>query len=166
MDMKSRKRRILWESEEEEVVVVDTPIVIEAKTQVAPPVPDAPNVVKSGNGHKKTKVRDLNDSERSCITTIFQNVGGMFQYKDCTKKILPLMGSDIAIYQVTGFISQIHVSVYKGTLEVADRKAYFAFMAEKYPKIHARYIVKYPQLDLEDVPEPKFAAGVPTGKLS
>lgn len=165
------KRRILWDVPEEESQVQSgapdsqpaasppaqtTHVVTEAKVQTK----------RNGNGHKSERVRSLNDHEKDILRDAFVGHDGKFLYKDCTKQLLPLMGSDITVWQVSGFLSQIHVEVYKGLLKLQDPVGYFEFMADKYPKIHARYMAKYsPQTTVEDTPTPKFAQGVPTGKL-
>jgi hypothetical protein len=76
------------------------------------------------------------------------------------------MGTDVTVWQICGFLSRIHDEVYRGDLQLQDLAAYFEFMAEKYPKLHARYLAKYsPQSGGGDVPDPEFEEGFPSSKL-
>ncbi len=129
--------------------------------------PDIPVKIKkhNGNGHASDMKRKLTDSERDCIRARFLKHDGQFDYRNCRAVIKPLMGLEVTVWQICGFISRIHDEVYCGDLQLQDPAAYFAFMAEKYPKLHARYMAKYPPQSGGDAPVPKFAQGFPGGKL-
>lgn len=102
---------------------------------------------RSGNGHKREKVRDLSDDERNLLRTQFMSHNGQFLYKDCTEKLKPMMGSEIAIWQVTGFVSYLHAEVARGRLALVDLPAYLAFLKDKYPDLSKRYdSTKYQEL--------------------
>lgn len=177
------KRRILWDEPEEAAPGPQN----QSGTPDSPPQPDPQNqsgtpdspppaqpatqiavevkTPRNGNGHKSEKIRSLNDVEKDILRDAFVSHDGRFLYKDCTTDLMPLMGSDITVWQVSGFLSQIHVEVYKGLIQLQNPEEYFQFMAEKYPKKHARYMAKYGPQTTTSTPAPKFAQGVPAGKL-
>jgi len=95
---------------------------------------------RNGNGHKKKKVRDLNNSDRSVIDQEFQAVNGEFQdsEKYATNIILPKLPSEIHIWQVTGRISHLHREIASGRLKVGDMDSYMQFL-EKHKDLWAQY---------------------------
>lgn len=95
--------------------------------------------VRNGNGHKIEKVRDLDDNEKDILRTEFMAFNGQFLYKDCSKNLKPRMGSDIAIWQVTGFISYLHAEVARGNIILEDLPKYLEFLKEKYPSLSKQY---------------------------
>ena len=101
---------------------------------------------RSGNGHKSLKVRDLYDQERNDMQFgLFIPQNGMICDDDCLayRQRMIDAGSwnpDIAIFQVTGFISVLHTMVAEGRLEVRDLSSYEAWMSSKYGgSLWARY---------------------------
>lgn len=167
-------RRILWDgattSTETKVIMQAKPVA--ASPQQASAFPTTPTLlpkkVRSTNGHVVARKRDLTNSERDLLREIFIENDGRFDYKQCTKDVLPRMGNDVTVFQVSGFLSQIHVEVYKGQLQLKDPVAYYQLMANKYPRVHERYLKKYGELVGQqtggNVPQPNFAAGVPKKK--
>lgn len=105
---------------------------------------------RSGNGHKKNKVRDLNDSEKDIIHAEFLYANGQFLYKDCSKKLKPQMGSDIAIWQITGFVSYLHTEVARSNIGLPNLSQYLSFLKNKYPSLSKQYdSPKYQQLRIQ-----------------
>ena len=100
----------------------------EVKTEAlgAPPAifPDPPKTPRSGNGHAKMKVRDLRDSERDIISDFFMQKNGQIEDKDCVDFRKASLDSEVAIFQVTGFVSYLHNQIAMGKFEVGDMNAY------------------------------------------
>lgn len=122
------------DSDPEPVHESETEPVHESETESEPT-----SSVRNGNGHKKEKARDLNDNEKNYLRSEFISHNGQFIYKDCTKELKPQMGSDIAIWQVTGFISYLHREVAAGQLDLPNLPQYLDFLKDKYPSMAARY---------------------------
>jgi len=94
---------------------------------------------RNGNGHKSEKIRDLSDDERDILKSQFLSANGCFGYRECTQKLKPLMGLDIAIFQVTGFISYLHRAVASGEILLGDLAGYLQFLRDKYPDLAKQY---------------------------
>lgn len=112
----------------------------EEENPVVEKVPEAKSEsVRNGNGHKIEKVRDLNDQEKDILRSEFLSSNGQFLYKDCSKNLKPRMGMDIAIWQVTGFISYLHAEVARGNIDLPNLPQYLEFLKEKYPSLSKQY---------------------------
>ena len=117
-----------------------------AATAAAPPpqatkptTPTAPKAARTGNGHQTAFVRKLNDPEKDIIRTDFLRLNG--QYEDAKKSctlLLPQLGAEITVFQITGFVSYLHREIASGQLKVADMDAYMAFL-EKHKDMWAQY---------------------------
>ena len=93
--------------------------------------------VRNGNGHRSTMVRKLFDDERDIIRAQFLKLNGQI-HEDACLPIKNLLGSEVAIFQVTGFISLLHTYAAMGRLQVNDFPAYENWMKTQ-RKIWARY---------------------------
>jgi hypothetical protein len=165
-------RRILWDGATNNAVVEVKPVPAQpvqpqpqTVTELAPPeLP--PKKQRSTNGHEAARTRALTDAERDLIRSMFIEYDGQFAYGQCSKDILPRLGDDVTPWQVSGFLSQIHVEVYKGLLKLKNPVAYYELMATKYPRVHERYMKKYGELVAQqtDGNVPQFAHGVPRKK--
>lgn len=171
MDFKI-KRRVLWDDDKPKSKSgAKTHVEVKAQTRKIsapqPPPKPEPEKKRAGNGHVSNFVRKLTNPERDLIRNEFLKMDGRFEYRGARAILKPLMGNEVTVWQICGFLSRIHDEVYRGDLELKDPASYFEFMSEKYPKLHARYMAKYASQFGEDgdVPAPKFAEGFPNGKL-
>jgi hypothetical protein len=138
-------RRINWDPSEQVVeasppVHVPTPVPRQVRLSTSSiPVPVAtivqPKVKitrnRTGNGHKKQKVRDLIDPERHFFRSTFLQKNGQIENDLCTV-LKQSVNDEVAIFQITGFISYLHRDVAQNRLELNDLQAYCNWM-------HARY---------------------------
>jgi hypothetical protein len=151
------KRKVRWEPAVEEPA--PTPSLEEFQASLPGPDPKPDIIVTSevsqilvegkraykkrtGNGHKSEKVRDLIDSERHLIRNyLFIPKNGQIEDDDCVvfkNNVSEL--NEIAIFQITGFISVLHTRVAEGGLQVNDLVAYESWMRTKYGEtLWARY---------------------------
>ena len=116
------------------------------------PCPATPAPVKkSGNGHKSAKVRELEDSEKDLIRSVFTSLNGQIT-EDACKPILSKMDPVISIFQVTGFVSYLHRKVAEGVVILRDLSAYLEFLKQhrglwatynspKYEALRARLVL-------------------------
>jgi hypothetical protein len=91
-----------------------------------------------GNGHKKQMIRKLIDSERDYFRREFLSKNGQITEDFCVamkRNVSP----DVAIFQVTGFISYLHRDVALGRTQVRDLMAYCEWMRTKYEDLWAQY---------------------------
>jgi hypothetical protein len=86
---------------------------------------------RTGNGHKVEKKRDLLDTERNFFRSTFIQKNGQIEDDFCVG-LKQLVDDDVAIFQITGFISYLHREVAQNHLELPDLQAYCNWM-------HARY---------------------------
>jgi hypothetical protein len=144
------KRKILWEPEVEpapspSVITVDHQPDIIAVSDNSQVLIEGKRAYKKrmGNGHKSEKKRDLRDSERNLIKNfLFIPKNGQIDNDDCVvfKNMIKDELDDIAIFQVTGFVSVLHTDVASGSLMVNDLVAYESWMRTKYGgTLWARY---------------------------
>jgi hypothetical protein len=144
------KRKILWEPEVEpapspSVITVDHQPDIIAVSDNSQVLIEGKRAYKKrmGNGHKSEKKRDLRDSERNLIKNfLFIPKNGQIDNDDCVvfKNMIKDELDDIAIFQVTGFVSVLHTDVASGSLMVNDLVAYESRMRTKYGgTLWARY---------------------------
>jgi hypothetical protein len=94
---------------------------------------------RSGNGHKKEKIRSLLDSEKDHIRTQFSLVNGQIADDACVGiKGNPQIGAEISIFQVTGFVTYLHKQVAMGKLILNDINKYLEFL-QGHRDLWARY---------------------------
>lgn len=97
-----------------------------------------PSGPRNGNGHKSEKTRDLHDRERDGMRNWFISKNGQIADDDCVE-FKNGMAADVAIFQVTGFISYLHRDVACGRTQLSDLAAYEKWMHDKYGKLWAQY---------------------------
>jgi hypothetical protein len=118
------------------------------------------NVVRKGNGHKIAKKRSLNNIEKDTIRTQFIALNGEI-YNDACGEIQKkyITDPDISIFQITGFISHLHMRIRCGKLEVNNMPKYFEFL-QKHRDLWATYnSPKYVAMRAQNVKQidsPKF----------
>jgi len=96
----------------------------EKKVHNTIPLPPKP---RSGNGHKSEKKRPLSDSEKNFIRSEFMKLNGQFEEDACVS-IKNKLDPDVAIFQVTGFVTYIHLQIARGEIEVPDMNSYLKFI--------------------------------------
>lgn len=114
---------------------------------------------RNGNGHTVGFKRKLNDDEKDFIRSEFMKLNGQFEdaKKSCTA-MLPQMGDEITVWQVTGFVSYLHREIAAGRLQVGDMPAYMEFL-EAHKKLWAQYnSSKYQKLRKQNA-TPSFKSG-------
>jgi len=98
-----------------------------AAPPVAPPAPTSKP--RNGNGHKSQKVRSMLDGEKDFIRSEFLRVNGQIADDACVEmKKSSAIAAEVAIFQVTGFVSYLHRKVAEGDLTVNDLPAYLTFL--------------------------------------
>jgi hypothetical protein len=93
---------------------------------------------RTGNGHKSTMVRKLNDQERNFFRSSFLRKNGEIEEDDCVA-MKAGVANEVAIFQVTGFISYLHRDVALGRTQVRDLPAYKEWMRTKYGALWAQF---------------------------
>ena len=111
---------------------VEIPFHIPEKKIISLPEKRAQNTIPlprklSGNGHKSEKKRDLTDSEKNFIRTQFMKLNGQFEEDTCVK-IKEQLHPDVAIFQVTGFVTYIHLQIARGEIKVPNMNCYLKFI--------------------------------------
>jgi hypothetical protein len=120
------------------------PVVTPPTTPVADPVATTPvaqsgkgrsfsapvtTTKRNGNGHKSAKVRDLLDGEKDHIRSCFQGCNGQIAEDKCVDmKQHTQIGTEISIFQVTGFVTYLHKEIAMGKSSVGDMDAYLKFL--------------------------------------
>lgn len=132
--MESR-RKILWDNST--ATVVETPNVSKVLAQVASAIETATKrkiraaPVQSGNGHKAEKKRDLEVFEKNKIETkLFIPNNGQIGPDMCVEFKMKHLPDDVAIFQVTGYVTALHGKVRKGKLHLRNMDAYEKFLRE------------------------------------
>lgn len=152
MEFITLRRKILWDAEEQveetsppiqTLPVPQEPAVVPVQSQpvvVQPKGFTRPYKTRYGNGHKITKKRDLWNNERSQMRTFFMNKNGQIAGDDCVTFKHQALHYDVAIFQVTGFISYLHAEVAQGKISTLELVAYEVWMRTKYNgTLWARY---------------------------
>jgi hypothetical protein len=118
---------------------VSTGNVSQTATAPVAPVASGSNQPRNGNGHAVAFIRKLDDTEKDIIRADFTKLNGEYvdQKKSCTA-LLPQMGTDISVFQVTGFVSHLHREIAKGDWTIPDMPSYLTFL-EKHKKLWAQY---------------------------
>lgn len=96
------------------------------------------HVRPSRNGHKSEMVRKLNNTERDLFRTAFITKNGEFEEDDCVV-LKRRVSAEVAIFQVTGFISYLHRDVAQGRTVLPDLQRYKDWMSSKYPNLLQQY---------------------------
>lgn len=137
-------RQIDWDEETEvEEVVQETAAETVLQTKPEPEIVSEPDVAvdttsvesKPKNGHKKQKVRDLNESEEEAIREQFLNDNGMLEYDAIKTRYRYHVADDIYTYQISGFVTSLHAAVLRGELEMPKIKSYLNYRLEKNPEL-------------------------------
>jgi hypothetical protein len=146
-------------------------LVVEIKKMESPEPVEEPIVAevskearRSGNGHKIMKVRDLNDSEKNGIRSFFLDRNGCIENDACVeyKKHLDV---EVAIFQVTGFVTYLHKCIAMGRWTVTNMASYLTFLrghrnlwatydSPKYRAMRAKLEVADPTAGVELKTEP------------
>jgi len=114
------------------------------KTTVVKPIQSEDTSTKnksgqSGNGHASTKTRKLGDYEKDTIRKRFIELNGEFDdKKKYASELLETLGTDISVWQITGFVSYLHREVAAGNMVVPDMPSYLAFLSN-----HRRMWTRY-----------------------
>lgn len=79
------------------------------------------------NKHEALYKRPLTAQEETIIKTEFLKLNGVFEplKKDCTR-IKNLLGDEVSVFQVSGYVTRLHRLARAGELEMRDRRAYLA----------------------------------------
>lgn len=136
-------RRINWNPKnqvKEGSITAPPPIPVPVQPPVQTSVVIRPKITRNrvGNGHKSEMVRKLNDQERDLIRSVFIAKNGQIEEDDCVT-IKPSLGEDIAIFQITGFVSYLHRDVAIARTQLRDLTAYKTWMANKYAGLWTQY---------------------------
>jgi len=107
------------------------------KSLVAEPKPKVTRN-RTGNGHTPEFKRKLNDTERAFFRSSFLRKDGRFEEDGCVT-LKSGVHEDVAIFQVTGFISYLHREVAQGRIELRDLHAYLNWMHTKYEGLWSQY---------------------------
>lgn len=124
------KRRVLWNNPEtpaKPALIVEVKIPEPVKEALT--VPSGSSKPRSGNGHKSLKVRDLSDHEKDLIRCFFAERNGCIGNDDCVRWRESRLDSEVAIFQVTGFVTYLHDEVRKGNEDlIRDINVYLTFI--------------------------------------
>ncbi len=108
----------------------------------------------SGNGHASTKTRKLGDEEKDFIRSRFIELNGEFEdKKKYASEILETLGTDISVWQVTGFVSSLHREIAAGEMVVPDMPSYLTFLSN-----HRRMWARYNSIKYKDMRREKEVA--------
>ena len=102
--------------------VDQTPIVHQA-INTAPLI----QTVRSGNGHKSLKVRGLDDAEKDKIRRFFLAYNGEIKPDACVS-LHKTMSPDLAIFQITGFVTYLHGECRKGLVPLRNYARYETYL--------------------------------------
>lgn len=83
---------------------------------------------RSGNGHKKEKVRDLDEPEKHAILLWFVRLNGCIGKDACVSFKRDHFDSVVKIFQVTGYVTSLHGQVRRGQLVLSDMPTYETFL--------------------------------------
>jgi hypothetical protein len=98
-------------------------------SSATPTDPTAAKQPRTGNGHKSNKKRGLADSEKDHIRAQFLAVNGQIAEDTCVEiKKHSEIGTDVSIFQVTGFVTYMHRQIAMGEFEVTNMNSYLDFL--------------------------------------
>lgn len=83
---------------------------------------------RSGNGHKKEKVRDLDEPEKHAILMWFVRLNGCIGKDACVSFKRDYLDPVVKIFQVTGYVTSLHGQVRRGQLVLSDMPTYETFL--------------------------------------
>lgn len=92
---------------------------------------------RSGNGHKREAWRKLYDWEKNIIRAEFVRLNGII-HEDACLGIQKRLSNDVAIFQVTGFVTLLHKYISLGRLRLPDMISYERHLKQK-RKLWAQY---------------------------
>jgi len=131
-------RKILWDPSEQ---IIEPDIPEPSPVSISFPDPEAaqttvlikPKITRNrtGNRHKREKVRDLEDVERAFFRKTFLDKNGQIENDLCTV-MKQGVASEVAIFQITGYISYLHREVAQNRLVLNNLQAYCQWMCERY----------------------------------
>ena len=114
--------------------------------------------------------RPLTEKEEALIRREFLALNGVFDplKKDCTR-IKNMLGEEVSVFQVSGYVTKLHRQAVAGELEMGDRRAYLAtlrshrkhwltYSGEKYEEMRARVEVNGRKPRFAARPEPVHAS--------
>ena len=109
------------------------------------PIPKVPSAAgtavakpRNGNGHKSLKNRSLLDGERDDIRAEFMTLNGEIDTDACVRLKADKLSDEVSIFQVTGFMTSLHMKIARGELRVWDMNAYESFL-QSHRDMWARY---------------------------
>jgi hypothetical protein len=118
------KRKILWEPPQ---AAEDSPVAVD--TSPEPMATESPPVRRSGNGHKSLKHRALEPHEKDKIQSqLFIPHNGMIGKDLCVDFKTQKLPGEVSIFQVTGYVTALHIRVAAGKLRVQDKRSYENFI--------------------------------------
>jgi hypothetical protein len=124
------KRRVLWNNPEapaQPALIVEVKIPEPVKEALT--IPSGSSKARSGNGHKSLKVRDLNNQEKALIRCFFAERNGCIGNDDCVRWRAERLEPEVAIFQVTGFVTYLHDEVRKGSEDlIRDINVYLIYI--------------------------------------
>jgi len=139
------KRKILWQPNPEpdlvaEVIAVETPPPVQTQPVAETPVPvrtrrvrpaQDPVPAQGGNGHKVLKRRELKDDEKDKIENkLFIAFNGQIGSDLCVEFKTRHMPDAVSIFQITGYVTALHIKVARGLLRVPRPASYETFIRE------------------------------------
>jgi hypothetical protein len=146
------------------------PITVRVEPKLTTPAATAPHAVPRFS-------RPLTEKEEALIKREFIALNGIFEplKKDCTR-IKNLLGEEVSVFQVSGYVTKLHKLAREGTLELSDRRAYLAtlrshrkhwltYQGEKYEEMRARIEANGRKPRFAARPEP-VTAGAPRHRMA
>jgi hypothetical protein len=129
MDAVIRTRKIVWTPK----VAVQPPPIKESPPEHKVLIQAKTYPKRTGNGHKVEKKRALNPTEKDCIRTWFLQRNGQLENKDCRHFITMYLSdsSEVAIFQITGYVSYLHREVACGRVIPRNIDAYVTWVRMK-----------------------------------
>ena len=140
----SLKRKIIWDNSEQTVNSVSealSDIAVHIEQTVSPALTNAvaeskrrrirtvPAPTRSGNGHKALKTRDLESLEKNKIETkLFIPNNGCIGPDMCVEFKMKHLPDDVAIFQITGYVTALHGKVARGKMHLQNMEAYETFI--------------------------------------
>jgi hypothetical protein len=109
-----------------EIKAINKPVHTEVVHQVINTAP-LTQTVRSGNGHKSLKVRGLDDAERDKIRRFFLAYNGEIKPDACVS-LHKTMSPDLAIFQITGFVTYLHGECRKGLVPLRNYARYETYL--------------------------------------
>ena len=163
------ERRVHWNRAAYKAAPTSVPEVkrevVEAK--LAPRPAQTRDTDKALNKHEALYRRPLTPQEETVIKVEFLKLNGVFEplRKDCTR-IKNLLGDEVSVFQVSGYVTRLHKMAVAGDLEMRDRRAYLAtlrshrkhwltYEGEKYDEMReaAKATARQPKFGIRVEPE-------------